>query len=348
MLISRLKKFLRRAVSNRGRGNLIGKSMFLAYTLYNKLDNILYKQNIKPIARAYLRMKNIERQIRGKGTFITLEELVMWTNDWIKRFPESYDVIVGVPRGGLLIAGIIALKLGKPLSTPELFKDGKYWMSVHADKTDVMKEPYNVLLVDDNINHEETIEEPARLIRSSNTNMKLTRASLMVSEDAVKYVDMYYKVLRAYPPVGEWKLLHNKRGTLAVDMDGVICEDCPSDDVDMDEVLYNEWLRNARPYLIPAFGIDYIVSNRLEKYRAVTEEWLNRYGVRYNQLILWDITSKENRKGKFIKHKVDVLLKTKPTEYWESSYDQAVKIWEATKIPTICIDEMIAFGPLKK
>ncbi len=160
-------------------------------------------------------------------------------------------------------------------------------------------------------------------------------------------MDIYFKILHEYPPVGEWKFMGQKRGILAVDMDGVICEDCLYQ-VDMDEERYIEWLRDARPYLIPNFEIDYIVSNRLEKYRPATEEWLARHGVYYNKLILWDIPSKEDRNGKFTEHKVDVLLKIKPTEYWESSYDQAKKIWESTRIPTICIDEMIAFGTLER
>ncbi len=346
MLKNKLKKYLRRSLDNRTRGNLIGKSLFLAYSIYKKLDNILYKKDSKAVAKFYIRMKNIERQMRTKGTFVTLEELLVWTNDWIKTFPETYDIIVGIPRGGLLIASIIALKLGKPLSTPEQFRDGQYWMSKHMEETvDKKKEPYHVLLVDDNVQHEKTIEEPAQIMRSSNKNVKITKAALMISEDAVNYVDIYFKLLRAYPPIGEWKLLHWKRGILAVDMDGVICEDCPPH-VDMDEKLYIEWLRNARSYLIPNFEIDYIVSNRLEKYRPETEEWLARHGVLYNTLILWDIPSKEYRNGKFIEHKVDILLKIKPSEYWESSYNQANKIWEATKIPTISIDEMIAFGTL--
>jgi orotate phosphoribosyltransferase len=342
-----LRKFLRRSLDNRTKGDFIGKLIFLAYSAYKKLDQILYRQDNKAISKLYIRMKNAERQIRAKGIFVTLEDMVVWTREWIKTFPEDYDIIVGIPRGGLMLASMIALKLGKPLSTPEQFRDGQYWMGSHVEEKYKKNEFYNVLLVDDNVGSERTIEEPARMIRSSHKNIKVTKAALIVNEDAVKYVDLYFKALHAYPPVGEWKFMGKKRGILAVDMDGVICEDCPPL-VDMGEKLYTEWLRNAKPYLIPNFEIDYIVSNRLEKYRPETEEWLARHKVFYNKLILWDIPSKEERNGKFIEHKVDVLLKIKPTEYWESSYEQAKKIWETTKIPTICIDEMTAFGAMER
>jgi len=177
--------------------------------------------------------------------------------------------------------------------------------------------------------------------------MNITTASLLISKEAVGYVDLYYKVLRNYPPMGEWNLLHRKRGTVAFDMDGVICEDCPSD-IDLNESLYIEWIKNARPYLIPVYKIDYIISNRLEKYRPETEEWLRRHDVKYDKLILWDIESKKDRKDLFAEYKADKLLSLKPSVYFESSYQQAKQIWESTRIPTICIDEMIAFGPIEK
>ena len=67
--------------------------------------------------------------------------------------------------------------------------------------------------------------------------------------------------------------MHRKIGAyaesdiLAVDMDGVLCGRSASR-ADCDEAWYLEWLDSANPYLIPGFEIDFIVTCRLEKYRA--------------------------------------------------------------------------------
>ena len=73
MLKRKLRKFLRRSLDNRTKGNLIGKSLFLAYTVYKKLNNMLYQMDSKAAAKLYIHMKNAERQMIKKGTFVTLE-----------------------------------------------------------------------------------------------------------------------------------------------------------------------------------------------------------------------------------------------------------------------------------
>lgn len=137
--------------------------------------------------------------------------------------------------------------------------------------------------------------------------------------------------------------MHSKKGIICSDMDGVICENCPPG-VDADEDRYLEWLDNAKPYMIPAFEIDVIVSGRLEKYREQTEHWLKKYKVRYKELCLWDLESKELRLGNYVKHKIDVILKTKPDMVFESEHNQAEEIWKATHVTTICTDDMIIFS----
>ena len=157
-------------------------------------------------------------------------------------------------------------------------------------------------------------------------------------------VDLYHKVI-APPRVYEWNILHRKiasywgHGILAVDMDGVLCANCPQG-ADDDEELYLEWIRTARPYLIPAFEVDVIVTCRLEKYRQQTEQWLKEHKVKYKKLCMWNIPRKSERQGNFARFKINELLQLKPDMFWESAWAQSEKIWEETKIPTLCIDEM--------
>jgi uncharacterized HAD superfamily protein/hypoxanthine phosphoribosyltransferase len=269
--------------------------------------------------------------------FISFSDLTAWTNEWIKSFPRSYDLIVGIPRSGLLVANIIALKLAKPLATPDLFLEEQFWLSKSIKREKMIK---SILLVDDSINSGKTMNQAAQVILQRFNNIDLTTAVLIATNKTDQMVDLYYKVVRK-PRVFEWNLLHAKKGKgkIACDMDGVLCENCPPG-VSKNKELYIQWLIDARPYLIPAFTIDAIVTSRMEKYRLETESWLSKHNVRYKELIMWDLQSKQDRKGQRDRHKIEVLAIIRPDIFWESSFRQATQIWRTTHIPTICIDKM--------
>lgn len=166
----------------------------LKRNIFKKIDRVLYRQKNQNISRCYIRLRNIQRGLGNKGTFVSFEESLLWTLDWIKCFPDNYDVIVGVPKSGLLVASIIATKLGLPLSTPDLFADGKYWISSRIEDT-IGKKSVNefqkILLVDDCLRHEKTIKEPEQIMSSANPKIKITKAALLVSKKAAGYVDIH-------------------------------------------------------------------------------------------------------------------------------------------------------------
>lgn len=327
-------------ISYKERKNILEKILLTFLSIYKRLRNILARSDNKALSRFYLQTKSQERNIMGaRYSFITVDDLVIWTTEWIKSFPNTYDIIIGIPRSGLLVANLVALKLGKPLTIPELFIEERYWKSKFIDK---IKDHKNILLIDDSITSGKSMDKSFQILNSYCKNLNITKAALIATEQSKELVDLYFKII-PHPRMFEWNLLHAKKGKLATDLDGVICENCPPG-VDLDEELYVDWIRNAKPYLIPSFEIDVILSNRLEKYRSDTEEWLDKYNVRYKKLILWDIQSKGERNGKHAQHKIEVLFKIKPDIFWESSFLEAEQIWKATKIPTICIDKMILFG----
>lgn len=323
------------------RKNLVERFLVFVYLNYKKLKSKLLTTENLPLSRLYLRAKDLGRRFRGqKYNFVTVGELVIWTNEWVKSFPRSFDLIVGIPRSGLLVASIIALKLGKPLITPDLFLKNHYWENEFINKNKKGKYK-NILLVDDSITSGATMKKYLKLL-SSRRSLKVAKAALIATKQTKGLVDFYYKIV-PQPRIFEWNLLHAKKGKLISDLDGVICENCPPG-IDPDEKKYLQWIKNAKPFLVPIFEIDVILSNRLEKYRAETQKWLAKHSVRYKKLILWNIQSKEERNGKHAKRKIEILLKIKPDIFWESSYEEAKKIWQVTKIPTLCINQMILFS----
>jgi len=229
------------------------------------LHHILWKAKAKLATTSHLKV-------------VTVKEATTYILEFAKQLPSSFDCVIGIPRSGLWVAAIIALKYGKPLSTPTGYVRGEVWQSLHIQKRDVR----SILLVEDDVIYGKQILKAKQQLLKFQPNLKITTASLFATTKGSKLIDYCYQI-RNPPLLYEWTLLTNMAGLgkLAVDMDGVLCEECPAS-YDADEQKYLEWLPNAKPYMIPQYQVEAVVTSRLEKYRAQTEAWLKKNRVQYN------------------------------------------------------------------
>ncbi len=266
-------------------------------------------------------------------TFVSLADALKLVGSLTTQLPRDVDMVIGVPRSGLLFANIIAQKMGLPLATTDTI--GTPWQSKHISS---VKKFNKVLLFDDSYRSGAALhEELDRLISLGFDRDSIVTASLIVSEKGRSVVD-YYATLIDGPRLFEWNMLH-KNMKLATDLDGVLCENPPSR-VRHDEFAYERWLEQARPYLIPTFEIDTIITARLEKYRHVTETWLRMNGVAYKHLVMSNALSRQEQRERGPVHKVAELQRNTPAIYWESSFKEAVIISSQVSIPVLCTDEM--------
>ncbi len=336
---------IRRVRASGGARTPFDRALIGTYEQYLRVRGQFRSSDNEQVSKLYLRSRNLRRNLNGKQLkFVNVDQASLWTLEWIQTFPHRYDLIVGVPRSGMFIASLIALKLGRPLTTPDLFQQGRYWQSQEVKNRSELADASRILLVDDSMDSGRSMAEAVEAIRAVNSEVDISRACLIVTEASKTAVELYHKVITP-PRTFEWNILHRKvashlpQGCLAVDLDGVLCANLPPG-ADADENLYLESLTNANPYLIPTFEIDAIITSRLEMYRPQTEEWLRKHNVRYRELLMWDVPSKSERGGRFVRHKIEQLLCVKPDMFWESNWEQSQSIWEATRIPTLCVDRM--------
>jgi orotate phosphoribosyltransferase len=336
---------IRRVKATAGERTPLDRALVGAYEQYLGARDRFRSSDNEQLSKLYLRSRNLRRNLNGKQLkFVNVDQASLWTLDWIQSFPQRYDLIVGIPRSGMFIASLIALKLGRPLTTPDLFQQGKFWQSQAVKNRQDLNKDSRILLVDDSIDSGRSMEQAVESIRAVNSDFDITRACLIATEASKSSVDLYFTVVTP-PRTFEWNLLHRKvashlpRGCLAVDLDGVLCVNLPPG-ADDDENRYLEALTTANPYLIPTFEVDAIITCRLEKYRSQTEEWLSKHKVHYRELHMWNLSSKSERHGQLAQHKVSQLLRVKPDMVWESDWDQAQSIWRETRIPTLCVDRM--------
>ena len=260
-----------------------------------------------------------------KFTWKTYEDLVSKVLQC--NIGSDYDIIVGIPRSGMIAASILATKYGKPLATPDMFLKGKYWISdFYTGSISTNK----VLLIDDSCSSGSSILKVKQMVG------KCTTACVYVVQGSESIVDIHLE--RIYTPYQfEWCIAHQAGAgisNIAMDMDGVICEDCYAGNQDNEE--YVKWLENAKPLIIPGYKIKAIISNRLAKYEKQTIKWLKRHNVRYDNLYLWDIEKRPDNIDLWTAHKVNALKRMDIDLMYESDPYQSSVISERCKIPVIC------------
>jgi hypoxanthine phosphoribosyltransferase len=254
--------------------------------------------------------------------------------------PKDFDAIVAIPRAGMLVGSVLALKLGSPLTYPQSFSKGFVWHSgfganFNRRKTmTIISQCKKVLLVDDSINNGRTMKMAEEFVRRFNPNMEIYKAAITATWKGKKFVDYYHVLIPAgWYSVYEWQLSTGYKGNnVCSDMDGVLteeCSPCKSEDI------YLAWIKTAKPLFKPKYELNAIITDRLEKHRKETEEWLAKNNIEYKQLLM--AKTVQDRSD----HKKDCLLELKPIFYIESNYELARMLWNKTRIPILCYQKMV-------
>jgi orotate phosphoribosyltransferase len=202
----------------------------------------------------------------------------------------------------------------------------------------------NVLIVDDSVCSGTQMNEVRERLFKSCLPHRIRYGAVYITPDGCKYVDFWYQIVDV-PRVFEWNIMHHDiLFNCCVDIDGILNRD-PTPQENDDGEKYNEFMVNVKPLIVPTKTIGWLVTCRLEKYRAITEAWLMQYGIRYNNLVMLDLPDKATRVGlgTHAEYKADVYKSTGAALFIESSMDQAHKIARLTGKYVLCTEtgEMI-------
>jgi uncharacterized HAD superfamily protein len=204
---------------------------------------------------------------------------------------RKFDVVVGIPRSGMIAASIVATYLQMPLATLEGYLAG----IVHGRSGRAVAGCERVLLVDDTSNKGGAM---ARAVGLLNGRAKsITRCAVFGPyqvEDPAQIIDVWLEDCRG-PRGFSWNLWkHSRLKNWGFDFDGVLCRD-PTKQENDDGPRYVKFCRTAEPLFLPTRPIGHIITGRLEKYRGETEEWLRQHGVECLQLHMAPFHSKAER-----------------------------------------------------
>jgi uncharacterized HAD superfamily protein len=260
------------------------------------------------------------------------------------------DLIVGIPRSGMLPANLLALYLNKPYTDIDSFVEGRIYKSGSRGQCFNQEKTRNILIIDDLVASGKALAKAKEKIKDIAPRYNILYGTVYISAGNAHLVDFYCEKHYHGSLVFQWNLFlyPSLLKDSCFDIDGVMCVPPPIDD---DGSLYIDYLINATPLYLPEGKIHTVVTCRLEKYRDVTEQWLKKWNIQYEQLIMLDLPHKEARaqwgkygiyKGTIYKERENCVL------FVESSLQEAVDINRISKKPVFCTETFQMIYDYKK
>lgn len=257
----------------------------------------------------------------------------------IYKVSPEVQLILGVPRSGMIPAYMIAAQLNLPVVSLDEFLNGEKGSRGNRPIGVEITEIKNILVVDDSYATGSALQKVKERLKIFNQEFNIKYTVVYSAIKNLDEVDFYFKYL-PLPRVFQWNYKnHLISKDSCYDIDGVLCVD-PTDKQNDDGVLYIEFLLNAKPLFIPQYPISCLVTSRLEKYRSQTEHWLKKHQVIYDELIMLDLPDAITRRklGIHSKFKAKVFVERNESYFIESNWSQAKDIFKLSKKPVFCIE----------
>lgn len=252
---------------------------------------------------------------------------------------SDVDLIVGIPRSGMVPAYMIGAFLNRYVCSLDEFVSGiAYSKGIRSVRERTVKK---VLVVDDSVNDGLAMRRAKKRLQGKEKEFELVYMAVYAVEKATGLVDVYADIC-PQPRFFQWNYMYHP-GLLpqaCLDIDGVLCVDPTAEEND-DGEKYRQFILNARPLFVPNDKVKALVTSRLEKYRPETERWLAENGVKYEKLYMLDLPSREERirRGVHASFKAEIYKKLKDAHLFiESNPLQAAEIRRLSGKPVICTE----------
>ena len=267
---------------------------------------------------------------------------VIRRNMW--KIPSDIDIIVGIPRSGMIPAYMIAEYLNKQVTDIEQFA-GEHQIAIGRRGIYRRRgKEGKVMIIDDTVYSGWAIDNARRKVEHLQGKYEILFACVYAEgKEAKEKVDIWLNdnslLNGGKRYLYEWNIFQHVKSKgkwMMWDMDGLICKDPPDD---RDTAAYEAYLPQAIPMIIPSNDIGAICTYRLEKYRAVTEKWLADNDVKVSRVIMFQAPNREmrNRAKQPAQYKAEEYLRATWAElFLESDRDQAERIHELTGKPVFC------------
>ena len=270
--------------------------------------------------------------------------------EWLQRLPRDLELIVGIPRSGLLAASLLALHMNLPMTDVEGLIEGRVLQPgprYAGDVVGLLSEPRHVLVVDDSVLLGRQLEIVKKRVRAARLPHTISYAALYPAPGSEHHVDFFFEIIET-PRCFEWNLMHHPwiLSKTCMDVDGVLCRD-PSPTENDDGPQYRQFLEATDRRYLPTAPVRWLVTARLEKYRALTEEWLRTNGVEYGELIMMAYPDMAARRAAnaYASFKAEMYRRTGALLFVESSPTLAAEIAHLSGKSVFCLETRTMIDP---
>lgn len=282
--------------------------------------------------------------------YVSFSQLSTAIRARLHEIPGDVDLIVGIPRSGMVPAYQIGLFLNRLVCDIDNFIADGAISHGHTRKLGIalpsLRQAQHILLVDDSIATGGSMQKALIRIHESGYSGRISTCAAIVAPSHQNSVNVSF-ITMPQPRLFEWNAFHHACvETACFDLDGVLCVDPTAHDND-DGPRYEKFLASAKPLFRPTVHIGHIVSARLEKYRRLTEDWLAANNISYGKLHLVDLPSKAERirQRAHCSHKIRVYRETNASMFYESDPGQAAEIATGSGKPVLCVGDMTMVMP---
>lgn len=261
-------------------------------------------------------------------------------SNW-QKIPKDVDLVVGIPRSGMIPALYIGLTKNIDVADLEGYLNGNVLKSGNSTdhesfcQTKINKYK-NVLIIDDSCHSGKAIEQARRRLHSMNPSVNHYFMAVYSSNPFNKKIDGYFEHLEP-PHIFEWNLSRNPILTDSlVDIDGVLCEN-PTKSQESSEINYLAFIETAKPLFQPKKKLKGLVTGRLEKYRHQTEKWLRLNNVFYDSLTMYPGLDRKQQSLRDVAiFKANIFKATSAKLFIESSTEESEIIKIASGKAVLC------------
>jgi len=249
---------------------------------------------------------------------------------WQRHLPEI-SAVAGVPRSGLHIAAMLGMIRHIPVIPIEQVLGALEHPYRPNCSRKLVPKPGPIMVVDDTSWGGYVMSSLSETLPH-----EVIRAALYASRNSINRRLVHHAgyIIPCRHHTFAWNcFLDAITPTLATDLDGVIAEDYHGPDETTHEAEYLDWMRTTTCLLRPLKPVQAIVTARIEKYRSATEEWLQRHGIRFNEL--WMRPDYNVRDVVAWKSQVYRIIANRVSTYVESEDWLASQISERTRFSTI-------------
>ena len=257
--------------------------------------------------------------------------------DWAGTLAGDLDLVVGIPRSGMLPANLLSLFLHLPLTDLNGLCEGRIMRAGGQRGLAELdpNRPLNVLVVDDSVCSGGSMREARAQVAAAGLPHRVRFGAVFVTPEAVREaeVDLFAEAVPA-PRVFEWNVLHTPQlARVCVALEGVLCL-APDAADKRTEGHFRNYIRTASPDFVPRHRLGWVVTTRSERWREETEKWLARQGVDFGTLLMASTGSTPDAELEF---KADAYRATTATLFVEGERDAAAALAERSGRPVFCL-----------